>query len=154
MTPTSGRSVFIDTNVLVYASFRALPFHEMARTRLRDLARADVRFWMSRQVIREFLATASRPGAILPQPRTADLLAAVLQFQREFSVADDDSNVTSQLLALIDSRTIHGRQIHDANIAATMIRNSIPFLLTHNVRDFSRYAPEVTVLPLVELGRV
>jgi hypothetical protein len=42
------------------------------------------------------------------------------QFEAAFQIADENAAVTMLLLDLLKSRTIQGRQIHDANIVATM----------------------------------
>jgi predicted nucleic acid-binding protein len=54
-----------------------------------------------------------------------------------------------RLLALISSIAVAGRQIHDANIVATMQAHGIGRLLTHNTADFARFAAIITVEPLV-----
>jgi hypothetical protein len=41
------------------------------------------------------------------------------------------------------------RVVIDANIVATMVANNISHLLTHNVADFTRFAPYITVVPLM-----
>jgi len=149
MAPTPGSSVFLDTNIPIYASFSAAPFHQVARSRLRELEADGARFWTSRQVLREFIAVATRPGAVTPPPTGYALAEAVRQFETQFEIADEDGSVTAILLGLVTSRNIQGKQIHDANIAATLRRYGISWLLTHNVVDFARYAPEINVLPLL-----
>ena len=62
MAPTRGSAVFLDTNILIYASFPGTPFHEAARARLRELEDNGVSFRTSRQVLREYLAVTTRPG--------------------------------------------------------------------------------------------
>lgn len=150
MVPTPpGRAVFLDTNILVYASFPGTPFYDAARARLGDLERARTVFWTSRQVLREFLAATTRPGAVVPPPPLDSLLHAVRKFETEFEVADEDAAVTSILIDLLKSRTVQGKQIHDANIVATMHRYDVPFLLTHNTADFVRYVPGINILSLI-----
>ena len=41
-----------------------------------------------------------------------------------------------------------GKQVHDANIVATMLIYGIPQILTHNTADFARFSELITVLPL------
>ena len=41
-----------------------------------------------------------------------------------------------------------GKQVHDANIVATMLVYGIPQLFTHNTSDFARFSGLITVLPL------
>ena len=44
---------------------------------------------------------------------------------------------------------IGGKQIHDANVVATMLASGIPALLTHNVSDFDRFRNLIQVISLV-----
>ncbi len=152
MAPTPGSAVFLDTNILVYASFPGTPFYDAARARLSQLESDGVLFWTSRQVLREFLASTTRPGAIVPPPPLDALTQAVRQFEAEFEIANEDAAVTAILLDLLKSRTAQGKQIHDANIVATMRRYSVPWLLTHNTADFARYVPDIAVLSLISSG--
>jgi predicted nucleic acid-binding protein len=116
------------------------------------LQRDGVLIWTSRQVLREYLASTTRPGAVLPPPLEA-LSEAVRQFEAEFQIADDDAAVTAMLLDLLQSRKVLGRQIHDANIVATMRRHNVFWLLTHNTVDFTRYVPDIGILPLISSGQ-
>ena len=149
MVPTPGSAVFLDTNILVYSSFPGVPFYDAARARLGELELCGAVFWASRQVLREFLAATTRPGAVVPLPTPDALSQAVRQFEAEFEIADEDAAVTALLLDLLRSRTVQGKQIHDANIVATMRRYGIPSLLTHNTADFMRYVPDINLLPLL-----
>jgi predicted nucleic acid-binding protein len=149
MAPTPGSTVFIDTNILIYSSFPGTPFYDAARVRLSGLESDGMLFWTSRQVLREFLASTTRPGAIVPPPTFDALIQAVRQFEAEFEIADEDAAVTAVLLDLLKSRKVQGKQIHDANIVATMRRHGIPSLLTHNTADFAKYVPDINLLPLI-----
>lgn len=149
MALTPGSAVFLDTNILVYASFPGAPFHDAARARLSELESEEVLFWTSRQVLREYLASTTRLGAVIPPPTIDALSQAIRQFEVEFEIADEDATVTALLLDLVKSRDVKGKQIHDANIVATMRRYGIPWLLTHNTADFTRYVPDINVLPLI-----
>lgn len=149
MVPTAGSSVFLDTNILVYSTFAGTPFHAAARMRLRELETTGTILWTSRQVLREFLSVTTRPGNVAPPPTTDSLVQAVHQFETTFRIADEDAAVTALLLDLVQSRAVQGKQIHDANIAATMLRYGISLLLTNNAADFVKYESAVTVLPLI-----
>lgn len=148
MAPTAGSAVFLDTNILVYASFPGTPFHAAARAGLNELETNGATLWASRQVLREFLAVTTRPGTVLSPPPSAALLQVVRQFEAAFQIADEDATVTTLLLDLLKSRMIQGKQIHDANIVATMRRYGIQWLLTYNTTDFARYVSDISVLPL------
>ena len=61
-------------------------------------------------------------------------------FEAHFQIADETAAVTEQLRRLITEVPVGGKQVHDANIVATMLAYDIPALLTHNTRDFERFA--------------
>jgi predicted nucleic acid-binding protein len=149
MTTTVDSDVFVDANILVYASFDHVEWHSAAQARLSQLGQARLPFWTSRQVLREFLAATSRPGFLAPLPPAPFLARLVEDLETRFRIAEDDRGVTSLLLELIDKPGARGRQVHDANIVATMRHYGIPNLLTHNTSDFARYQPWITVLPLI-----
>ena len=87
MAPTAGSAVFLDTNILVYASFPRTPFHAAARARFTELETTGATLLASRQVLREFLAVATRPGAVLPPPTSAALSQVVRQFEAAVQIA-------------------------------------------------------------------
>lgn len=149
MATTVVDPVFVDTNVVVYANIATAPLHTVALQTIHNLWSAGVELWLSRQILREYLATLTRPQLYTtPQPPSI-LMAQVHYFQSRFQIAEDGPTVTSQLLNLLALLPIGGKQIHDANIVATMQVYNIPKLLTHNTADFARFASLITVVPLV-----
>lgn len=146
---TVADPVLVDTNVLIYHQIATSPFHVAARTQLRDLLAAGHTLWVSRQILREYLAAMSRPGTVTPPLPMTTLIADVQTFQSRFFIAEDGPAVTAHLLSLLASVPCAGKQVHDGNIVATMLTYGIPRLLTHNVADFSRFAAVITLIPLV-----
>jgi hypothetical protein len=67
----------------------------------------------------------------------------------DMRIAEDGPLVTDELLRLIAAIPCGGKQVHDANIVATMLAHRIPTLLTHNVPDFQRFTTHITIQPLV-----
>lgn len=90
MTMTAGSGVFLDANILVYASFDHVPWHILAKQRLIRLGQARSRFWTSRQVLREFLTVTSRPGFLVPTPPAPFPRSLVEDFESRFRVAEDE----------------------------------------------------------------
>ena len=147
-TPAVDR-VFVDTNVLVYSTLRQTPQHAAARAALAAHRQAGTELWISRQVLREYLAVVTRPGgANLPIPMSA-AISDVLFFQQAFHVADERADVTADLLKLLQQVLVAGKQVHDANIVATMQAYGIGKLLTHNVSDFVRFGSLIAIVPLI-----
>lgn len=134
--------LFIDTNVLVYASWPAAPLHRTARAALDSYAAAETTLIISRQVLREFLATLYRPSTGLT---ISDLADQVRSFTRRYLIVEDGPAITAQLLTLLESGAT---QIHDTNIAATCIAAGIGHILTNNPRDFARFSPQLIAVAL------
>lgn len=148
MTIGVANSVFLDTNILVYANVSESPFHQAALQTIQNQYDAGITLWISRQVLREFLMTLSRPQAFINPRPVAIVIERTRFFQTQFRVADDTAQVTERLLSLMEEIPSGGRQVHDANIVATMLVYGIPQLLTHNTSDFARFSGLITVLPL------
>lgn len=148
MTGDDNR-VFIDTNILVYARAAQSPFHNAALQVIQSLDDSEVEIWISRQILREYLSTLTRPQQFTNPLSLETLIEDIHLFQTRFRVAEDNLQVTQQLLTLMEQIYIGGRQVHDANIVATMQIYGISQLLTHNIADFNRFSNLITVLPLV-----
>ncbi|MBD2043665.1 type II toxin-antitoxin system VapC family toxin [Microcoleus sp. FACHB-672] len=142
-------AIFLDTNILVYANVEESPFHEVALQAIQHLYDAGSELWISRQVLREYLATLTRPQQFTNVHPIEVLIEDVRLFQTQFHVAEDNEEVTERLLMLMQEIPVGGRQVHDANIVATMLVYGIRQLLTHNVADFNRFSKLIAVVPLV-----
>ena len=148
MATKVAECVFLDTNVLVHAASLQAPLHEQALKAVQSRYEEGLELWVSRQVLREYLAVLTRTQSYA-MPRSAAILAAeVRHLQSRFSIAEDGPAVTETLLDLVVRLGIGGKQVHDANIIATMLVYGVPTLLTDNVADFARYENLVRVVPL------
>jgi predicted nucleic acid-binding protein len=143
---TVANSVFVDTNVLVYANVASAPLHQEALEAIRVQRHDGATLWISRQVLREYLATISRSQTNTGLVSRTTLTDQVRAFEHEFQIADELSAVTNNLLALYETVNLGGKQVHDANIVATMQVYGIMHLLT---ADFVRFAGLITIIPLV-----
>ncbi len=148
MTIGAADPIFVDTNILVFAGAISAPLHALARQAIFSLEVAGVELWISRQVLREYLATLTRPQTYAAPRAVPFLVSDVRSFERRFHVAEDRPEVTSHPLSLLEQIPLGGKQIHDANIVATMQAHGIRRLLTHNTADFARYTGLITVVPL------
>lgn len=148
MMSLTSEAIFIDTNVLIYANIAQAPLHTPALQAIQNYEAQGIELWISRQVLREYLAVLSRPqtfGSVIP----ATILSQQVQlFERRFRVANEQAETTAHLLDLIQQITVGGKQIHDANIVATMQSYGITRLLTNNPADFNRFTHLITVISL------
>ena len=138
----------MDTNVLVFAASSSAPLHQRASEELRRRGESGQELWVSRQVLREYLATLSRPQTFAKPRQARELISDIRYFLSHFQLAEEGPAVTETLLELIEKVEVGGKQIHDANIVATMLANGIPTLLTHNAGDFVRFRDLIQVIPL------
>ena len=136
-------AVFLDTNVLLYASRPAAPHYSTARAKLQALDLAGQPMWISTQVLREYFAVATRQQAAHGAIDAAAALRDIQGFEARFEVAQETPAVFRRLIGLLASVPIGGRQVHDANIVATMLKNGVSRLATFNVRDFQRFTPAI-----------
>lgn len=142
---TTVAESFVDTNMLLAATTIARPGHAQVLALL-EAGFADRSLLVSGQVVREYLSVATRPAAVNGLGlRQADALANVRQFLDRARCLDEDASVREALLRLLDAVPCHGKQVHDANIVATMVAHRVPRLLTLNPYDFTRFSGWITV---------
>ena len=138
--------MFIDTNVLVNSRILEAPQHLIARLHLERAFSGDEPLTISRQIIREYLEVVTRPQS-WPVPITYDqAFEDVNSLLSTYEILEDGPVVTDQLLALCRSVSAGGKQIHDANIVATMLAYGERRLLTLNTADFRRYTDRIELV--------
>ena len=149
MATMAGDPVFVDTNILVYANTVTAPWHLDAQAALQSYRASAAELWISRQILREYLATLSRTQSFSAPVPAVVLCADVVRFQSQFRIAEDGMTVTHNLLTLLLSIPAGGKQVHDANIVATMQAHGLRRLFTHNTADFTRFGSLIQIEPLV-----
>lgn len=140
--------MFVDTNVFVAARFANAPDHVVACRCLDRAGNSDESLHISRQIVREYLAAVTRPQIWAEPLSIADALGDVTRLALSFTLLEDGPNVMAKLAALCREVPVGGKQIHDANIAATMLVHGERRLLTFNTRDFRRYGERIELVDL------
>ncbi len=138
--------MFIDTNVLVNSRITGAPDHGAARTSLERAFQGTEPLRISRQVIREYLSVVTRPQTWTVAITREEALADVSRLIGIFEILEDGRHVTDSLLVLCREVPVGGRQIHDANIVATMLAHGEHRLLTFNGADFRRYGDRIELV--------
>jgi predicted nucleic acid-binding protein len=136
---------FIDTNVLVYSAASGAPFQDRARAALAAHA-AGGPLSVSRQILREYLAVMTRQQLWGKALVLGEALADTSVFLRRFTLFEDGPPVWEKLVELSRQHSFAGRQIHDANVVATMRAHGERRLLTFNDADFRRFAAVIEVI--------
>lgn len=140
--------VFIDTNILLRAFHQDFPEHTAIRSHFDQLIADNSELWISRQVIREYLVQVTHVHTFKIKLSEKEISQQLTQMLHLVHVADEDWRVTQQLLFLLETYSTRGKQIHDANIVATMLANDIDTLFTLNEVDFRRYADRIRIMTI------
>ena len=148
----AGNAILFDTNVLLSATGRARDNHERALRVLNDWPDHGYPLCTSGQILREYLVVATRPpernGLGLP---LAEALANRDRLLARLKFLDENRSVSDRLRRLVESATLAGKKVHDANLVATALAHGVTRILTENVQDFERFAD---VIEIVDLRRI
>lgn len=129
--------VVVDTNVLLAATDRSRTAHEAA-TRL--LNEDERRLALTPQIVREYLAVATRPAEDNGFGLAAgDAVTNVKQFLDDMDLLSEDGVSTAGLIDLIAGATALGKQVHDANVVAVALAHNARTIVTDNTRHFCRF---------------
>ena len=148
LTAVPGR-VMLDTNVLLAATDEGRAEHHDALTIINDWAAGHTDLCTSGQILREYLSVATRPaeknglGLNLP-----DALGNVRAIRERTTLLTEDSKVADRLLGLLGDVQCLGKQVHDANLVATMLVHGIGTVVTMNLEDFTRFERYVSLIRL------
>lgn len=135
--------LFIDSNILIHATNPQSPEHNAARSAFKKYLQSGAKLFVSRQVLREYASVMTGKAAM----NVADTQKNIEQFMRGMTVFHDSPESFALWREFVQRYDVKGRNIHDCNIAATMMANGVTSILTHNDRDFARYT-DITVIPL------
>ena len=131
---------------LVYAAADGAPLLDRARAALARIA-ADGPVTTSRQILRECLSVMTRRQTWGRPLTLVQASADTAEFVRQFTVLEDGPLVWDQLMMLSGGRySFAGRQVHDANLIATMLVHDERRILTFNDTDFRRFADLIEVV--------
>lgn len=147
-TRVADRAV-LDTNVLLAASDAGRAEYARARDVLDEWPAHGTTLYTSGQILREYLSVAFRPEERngLGLSRT-DSVGNVRALRGRLHLLDENEKVHARLLALLERTGCAGKQVHDANVVATMLVHGIHSLVTSNVDDFARFDDQVEVIAL------
>jgi predicted nucleic acid-binding protein len=149
MTTKVADRVVLDTNVLLTATDAGRAGYAKAREALDEWPARGTTLYTSGQILREYLSVATRPeernGLGLSQQ---DSVANARALCGRLRLLDENEKVNARLLALLDDIGCGGKQVHDANIVATMLVHGVDTIVTGNVEDFTRFERLITVRKL------
>lgn len=130
--------VLVDTNVLIYATLAADPRHERAREVLAMRHRPEVVMFISVQNLAEMYPNLTGPKNQPPDsPELARQKITSLAKLRGLTVLPLTPETTFLALDLCVTAGVTRQAYFDRQLAALMIRENIPVILTENVSDFT-----------------
>jgi predicted nucleic acid-binding protein len=139
---------FVDTNILLRVVLTEMQLHSQVDALVKRMIREDAELWISGQIIREFIVQATHPRT-LEEPLTMEqAIQEVNKLRPLFQIADETRVVREHLLSLLRDYPTAGKQVHDANIVATMLAYDIDTLLTLNVADLKRFTDKIRIISL------
>ena len=137
--------LFLDTSLIIAATVEAHPAHKAASAFV-DARVAEARpMLISLQVCREFLVVLTRQPVSGRVFTLTETLAALEVWLTGCQVLDETVNVLHECLRLIQQFDVHGKQVHDCNIVATMLAHGVRHLGTRNAADFKRYENLISI---------
>jgi len=139
----AAEPVSLDTNVLVAATVDAHPNHASAVAALARLTAQQAPLCIGGQVCREFLVVLTRQPVEARTFSADEALTALESWRSACTLLDEDAAVLAELLTLVRQFNVRGKQVHDANIVATMRANGVDRLATLNPVDFLRFEDEI-----------
>jgi predicted nucleic acid-binding protein len=146
---TAPDRVMLDTNVLIAATDESRAEHRDALTVVNDWAAGHTELCTSGQILREYLTVATRPvarnGLGLNRPEAIGNVHAI---RARSTLLAEDAKVADRLLSLIANVECGGKQVHDANVVATMLVYGVRAVVTMNLEDFARFEGHVSLIRL------
>jgi predicted nucleic acid-binding protein len=138
--------VVLDTNVLLAATDTRRADYRRARVTPDEWPAQGTTLYTSGQILREYLSASTRPaeynGLGMDPARS---IANARAFRERTRLLEETDKVATRLLSLLEAVACSGKQVHDANIVATMLVHGIGTLVTVNVGDFNRFGDLITV---------
>jgi predicted nucleic acid-binding protein len=147
MTP--DYNVFIDTNILIYASLKDFEpeKHRQSQKALKEIMRKTTSVFISSQIIREFFAVVTNPRYVKTPLSAKQANSQITFFQSIFTVLPVTETTAVLACDLAEKHNITGQKIHDTTIAATILESNISRLLTFNTKDFKIFEEITTISP-------
>ena len=101
---------------------------------------------VTRQILREFLSAITRPQPWARAATLAEATRVVDGFIQRFAILEDGPSVWDELMTLTRGFSFGGKQVHDANVVATMLAHGETRPLTFNDADFRRFGALIEVV--------
>lgn len=129
--------MFLDTNILIEATDERRRHHQAARAVLES----PRQLVFAAQVIREYLAVATRPAPVngLGLPLAA-AMENVREFRERVRLLPEERPVLATFMTLLAAVPCSGARVHDAHLIATAIVHRVNTIVSLNGDDLRPFA--------------
>ena len=133
----------LDTNVLLRRADASSLTHQRATDAVTSLLANGAAVYLTPQNIIEFWNVATRPQSKNGLGwDTAKAEAELSALQKHFLLLPDSPAIFTEWERLVSAYNVQGVQVHDTRLAAVALVYRVENILTFNVKDFRRFAPE------------
>lgn len=129
----------VDTNLLVYSTVSGNPWFEESRRWLTALQEQEIILCVTTQILREYLVVLTRGNIFEATFTVEEALGELEALLPSFVIFEETEKSAVRLRDLVRRYQVRGKQIHDANIIATMLTNHVTRFVTYNRADFERF---------------
>ncbi|MCC6523787.1 MAG: PIN domain-containing protein [Polyangiaceae bacterium] len=136
--------VFIDTNVLVYASDPASPHAPASRRFVDQINAGQLDGCIAPQVLLEFFSVVTNPKRVSRARSSDEAWAVAEMFGTSMDVLPPPRDLVARVETLSRSLGLTGAKVYDAAIAATALAHGVTTVVSCDAGVFSR-VPGLTV---------
>ena len=133
--------VLLDTNILVYATFKDSILYKQARE-IRDKAlRGEIKACLSPQILAEFYSVVTNSKRVTNPltPKEAREVVELYFSTLHISKILMKRTTIQRTVKLAEKYKIKGQSIFDTQLIATMLDNGIKRIYTNNEKDFKKF---------------
>ncbi|RYG46701.1 PIN domain-containing protein [bacterium] len=143
------RRVLIDTGVLIRYLIKTDPQHGIVARCIEDLFLQGDLLCYAPQSIREAWSVLTRPNTSNGYGFDQKMAEGFVRMVRAaFLLVEDVPDIFSEWERLVRVYSVHGKNVHDANLVASAVAHGVTHILTLNERDFRRFS-EITLIPVL-----
>jgi len=105
------------------------------------------------QVLREYLVVATRPVEVNGLDlSTTDVLRNIRAFRTRVHLLPESIEVHNELMDIVESNSLSGERVHDANVIAAANYHHVSAIITDNAGDYSGLGgtPVLSPIPAVD----
>ncbi|MFQ5754386.1 MAG: type II toxin-antitoxin system VapC family toxin, partial [bacterium] len=122
-------------------------FHQRASNILNHLVKSEELLCISGQIVRELISVCSVSRFLSRALSWDELRSQIDSILSQTELLNENKTSILKLIDLSSRYKVLGKQIHDANIVATMLTHGVTQLITFNPDDFKKFKEIKVIIP-------